>query len=65
MTYAYDTIKKTHMIQDEETDKNGIGWMTDARWKAHYEMLVEKGVLKPMDYKSAFNLQFLPKRVSN
>jgi hypothetical protein len=39
--------------------------MEDERWKAHYEMLVEKGLLKPMDYKPTFNVQFLPKKGRN
>lgn len=65
LAYAYDTMKQNHIVQTEDTDKNGIGTMTDARWKAHYDMLVDKGLLKPMDYRSAFNLQFLPKKGSN
>jgi NitT/TauT family transport system substrate-binding protein len=61
LDYAYGTLKSAHLIETEDTDKRGIGWMSDERWKAHYEMLVSKGLLKPLDWKSTMNLQFLPK----
>ena len=38
----------------------GIGAMTDARWKAFFDTMVQAGVYpKGMDYKSAYTLQFL------
>jgi NitT/TauT family transport system substrate-binding protein len=61
LNYAYGTLKSDHLIETADTDAHGIGWMTDERWRLHYEMLVSKGLLKPMDYKPAMNLQFLPK----
>jgi len=63
LNYAYGTIK--NLIQTAETERAGIGIMADERWKAHYEMLITKGLLKPMDYKAAMNLQFLPKKAAN
>jgi NitT/TauT family transport system substrate-binding protein len=65
LAYAYGTLKDAHLIQTEETEKSGLGIMNDERWKTHYEMLVSKGLLKPMDYKPAYNLQFLPKKAGN
>jgi NitT/TauT family transport system substrate-binding protein len=62
MTYAYQTIKDARLVQTNETEEAGIGTMNDERWKAHYEMLVDKDLIKPMDYKSAINRNFLPKK---
>ncbi len=60
LTYAYNAIKNYHLVETRETEKAGFGSMTEARWKAHYEMLVAEHLLKPMDYKSTINMQFLP-----
>jgi NitT/TauT family transport system substrate-binding protein len=38
----------------------GIGVMTEARWKKTYEYLVEAGLLKPdTDWKKAFTTEFV------
>lgn len=42
------------------TDENGLGWMTDAQWKAVYDQLIEFEALpKPFDYQTAFTTRFL------
>jgi NitT/TauT family transport system substrate-binding protein len=65
MAYAYQTIKDARLVQTAETERAGLGSMTDERWKTHYEMLVSKDLIKPMDYKAAIDQRFLPKRAGN
>jgi NitT/TauT family transport system substrate-binding protein len=60
LKYALDTMRAYHIVETEDTAKSGIGAMTDARWKAHFDMLVQNNLFKPnFDYKSAYTLQFL------
>jgi NitT/TauT family transport system substrate-binding protein len=59
MQYTYQTIKDAHLVQTPETDKAAIGIMTDARWKAHYDMLLANNLIKPLDYRSAMDLRFV------
>jgi NitT/TauT family transport system substrate-binding protein len=62
MGYTYSTMKAANLVATEETRTRGFGLMTDDRWKAHFSMLVEAGVLPAdMDYRAAFTLAFLPK----
>jgi NitT/TauT family transport system substrate-binding protein len=42
----------------------GLGAMTDARWKDFFDTMVKAGAYKPdLDYKSAYTLQFVGKKV--
>jgi len=60
LNYAYDTMKKYHLVETADTAKLGFGAMTDARWKSHFDMLVETKVFPAdFDYKSSYTLQFL------
>jgi ABC-type nitrate/sulfonate/bicarbonate transport system substrate-binding protein len=44
----------------EETERAGLGAMTDAQWKALYDHLIRYEALpQPFDYKTAFTGQFL------
>jgi NitT/TauT family transport system substrate-binding protein len=56
-------VKKTHEMQlfsGGDAAKMGAGIMTDARWKATYDFMVQSGQLKPMDnWKQAYTLQFV------
>jgi NitT/TauT family transport system substrate-binding protein len=65
-TIAYSIAKmKEHGIVDSGDAKTlGIGAMTDARWKEFFDTMV-KADLYPagMDYKKAFTLQFVDKKV--
>jgi NitT/TauT family transport system substrate-binding protein len=47
---------------DGVTTKNSIGYMTDERWKAMADQLLQVGVLKKAaDWKAAFTSEFIPK----
>ena len=61
MAYTYQTIKDARLVQTPETDKAGIGIMTDARWKGHYEMLLANNLIKPLDYRAGMDLRFVTK----
>lgn len=42
------------------TDANGLGWMTDAQWKAIYDQLIEFQALpRPFNYRTAYDTRFL------
>jgi NitT/TauT family transport system substrate-binding protein len=62
MGYTYKVMKESQLVVNEDTDKYGFGIMTDARWKAHHDMLAEAGLLKgDVDYRTAMTLRFLKK----
>jgi NitT/TauT family transport system substrate-binding protein len=55
---------KYGLVESGDALKLGIGAMTDARWKTFFDTMV-KGQLYPpdLDYKSAYTLQFVDKKV--
>lgn len=60
LAYTFDTMKKYQLVENAETAKHGIGTMTDARWKSHFEMLVANRLFPAnFDDKSAYTLRFL------
>ena len=62
LAYAFRTMQERHLIENDDTARLGIGAMTDARWKQHFDMLVAGGLMRPdLDYKSAYTLQFVDK----
>ncbi len=65
MDYTYNTMKNADLITSDDTRKSGFGVMTDARWKSHFDMLVETGLLPAdMDYRVGFTLAFLPTKTN-
>jgi NitT/TauT family transport system substrate-binding protein len=63
LNYTLETIRKYHIVETDDTARDGIGAMTDARWKSHFDMLVANHLFPAnFDYKSAYTLQFLRKR---
>lgn len=48
---------------DAETD--GIGAMSDARWKEFFDLMVASGIYpETLDYKAAYSLDYLPKNAN-
>ena len=46
--------------ESPETKSKGIGWMTDAQWRAFHDSLVKYGALsEPIEVQSAFTTRFL------
>lgn len=60
MANSFRVMREMSLVENEDTARLGLGAMTDARWKAHFDMLVENGLFKPdFDYRSAYTLRFL------
>jgi NitT/TauT family transport system substrate-binding protein len=58
------TMKAHGIVDSGDALKLGIGAMTDARWKAIYDTMVQAGVYKPgLDYKSGYTTKFVDKKV--
>lgn len=60
---AIDKMKKYGIVETDETKRNGIGTMSEARFRGHFEMMRDEGLYKPdFDWRSAFTLDFVNKR---
>ena len=59
IAFAIAKMKEMNVLDRGEAAKNGIGSMTDARWKATRDFMVEAKLLKPaVDYTKAFTTRF-------
>jgi NitT/TauT family transport system substrate-binding protein len=57
-------IKEYGIVDSGDAKTMGIGAMTDARWKDFFENMSKAGLYPPdMDYKKAYTLQFIGKKV--
>lgn len=57
-------MKKEGLVESGDALTAGIGAMTDARWKNFFETMVKAKVYPPdFDYKAAYTLQFVDKKV--
>ena len=64
IAFSIKQLKKHGVIDSGDTLTLGIGAMTDARWKDFFDKMVAIGMVdKRTDYKSAYTLQFVNKRV--
>ena len=62
--YAVATMKEYGIVDSGDTLQHGIGAMSDARWKEFFDTVVKAGIYPAdMDYKKAYTLQFINKRV--
>ena len=65
LTYSIAKMKEYGLATSGDAGTQGIGAMTDDRWKAFFDTMAAQGVFKPgTDYKQAYNLQFVNKGVS-
>ena len=63
IAYAIDSMKKNGIIETAETKANGIGTMSDARWKRFYDEMVAAGAQPGgLDVKKGYTLQFVNKK---
>ena len=61
LSQARDKMRAYGIVDSGDAKTLGLGAMTDARWKAFFDMASDKGVYpKTLDDKSAYTLQFLP-----
>ena len=64
LTYAVATMKAYGIADSGDAVKLGIGAMTEARMQSFFDTMVRAGVIKPtLDWRRAFNTQFVNKRV--
>jgi NitT/TauT family transport system substrate-binding protein len=64
LSYSIAKMKEYGIVDSGESEKLGIGAMTDAHWKSFFDKMVRAGVVKPgLDYKRAYTLQFVNKGV--
>jgi NitT/TauT family transport system substrate-binding protein len=59
-SYSVSTIKQLKLLNGGDAEKNGIGFMTDARWKDLAEFMISADMLKSTtDWKSAYTTEFV------
>ena len=64
IAFSIGELKEHGVIDSGDTLTLGIGAMTDARWQDFFDKMVAIGIVdKHTDYKSAYTLQFVNKRV--
>ena len=64
IAYGRASMKEHGIVDSGDALKDGIGAMTDARWKAFYDEMAAVGLYpRGMDFKKAYTLQFVDKRV--
>jgi NitT/TauT family transport system substrate-binding protein len=64
IAYGVAKIKEYGIVDSGDAKQDGIGAMTDARWREFFDTMAKAGLYPPdMDYKKAFTLQFVDKKV--
>jgi NitT/TauT family transport system substrate-binding protein len=62
ITYGFQKLNEYGIILSGDAEKQGIGNMTDSRWKMTFESMVAAQVCNPnVDYQKAFILKFIGK----
>lgn len=60
IAYGIKRMNELKVVDGGDATTMGIGVMTDARWKATYDFMVEGGLIdKSVDYKKAFTTEFI------
>ena len=66
IAYSIAKMKEYGIVDSGDTQKLGIGAMTDARMKSFFDKMVRAGVVKAgIDYRKSYSLQFVNKGVAN
>jgi len=64
LAYARAKMKEYGIVDSGESEKEGIGAMTDARWKDFFDVMSQQGLYpKDMNYRAAYSLRFVNHRV--
>jgi NitT/TauT family transport system substrate-binding protein len=64
LAYAVAKIRQYGIVDSGDTEKNGIGAMSEARWQDFYKVMAAERVYPPdMDYRKGYVLDFVNKRV--
>jgi NitT/TauT family transport system substrate-binding protein len=60
IAFGVDQLRKIKVLDGGDGAKLGIGIMTEARWKATYDLAVSSGLLKPeVDWRAGFTDRFV------
>jgi NitT/TauT family transport system substrate-binding protein len=64
IAYAIKAMKEYGIVDSGDSKKYGIGAMTDERWASFFKVNVQAGIYPAdLDYKKAYTLQFVNKKV--
>jgi NitT/TauT family transport system substrate-binding protein len=64
IAYGIAKMKQFGIVDSGDALASGIGAMNDGRWRDFYQLMADQGLYpKNMDYRPAFTLQFVNKRV--
>jgi NitT/TauT family transport system substrate-binding protein len=64
LAYSIAKMKEYGIVDSGDSQRNGVGAMTDARMKNFYDKMAAIGVVKAgIDYRKAYTLQFVNKGV--
>jgi NitT/TauT family transport system substrate-binding protein len=64
LAYSVAAMKRYGIVDSGDTLALGVGAMTDARMKSFFDEMVRSAVVKPaLDYRKAYTLQFVDKKV--
>jgi NitT/TauT family transport system substrate-binding protein len=64
IAYGVQKIKEYGIVDSGDAKTDGIGAMTDPRWREFYETMAQAGIYPAgLDYRKAFTLQFINKKV--
>ncbi|MBX3517881.1 MAG: ABC transporter substrate-binding protein [Rhodospirillales bacterium] len=59
LTYAIDTMKANGVVESGDAVANGIGAMSESRWRSFFEIMAGQGLYpQEMAWQRAFTLQF-------
>jgi NitT/TauT family transport system substrate-binding protein len=62
IAYGIAKMKEYEIVDGGDAKKLGIGAMSDARWKEHFQVLVDAGIMpKDMDVTKAYTLDYVNK----
>ncbi|MFZ3361161.1 MAG: ABC transporter substrate-binding protein [Xanthobacteraceae bacterium] len=60
IAFGIKRMNELHIVDGGDAKTMGIGVMTEARWKADYDLMADNGLLpKDTDWKKAFTTQFV------
>lgn len=61
LAFGLEKMKEYELVTGMGVDENGIGYMSDERWKEIYDFMVEVDLVPAgVDYAKAYTLEFLP-----
>jgi NitT/TauT family transport system substrate-binding protein len=64
LAYGRDKIKEDGVVDSGDTKQDGIGAMTDARWRDFFDTMSKAGMYAPdLDYRRGYTLQFVNHKV--